>query len=313
MRPYAIIADATCDLKAEFRERYDIRIVPGHIKLPDGTEREAPLEWTEFGRDEFYADLKRDPAGYTTSPANVEGFRAAMEQAVKEGLDALVMTISSGISGAFGFAQQARAAVLDQFPEARIVCVDSMRYGPGFGLMVVHASMLRAEGRSLEETAAWLEENKSRFRQAGWLDDLSFVAKKGRITHPKAFFGTLAGVKPIGECDVNGLTTVVGKVKGTKTAYAALMHYIEETIEEPEDQIVFIAQTNRLPQAEEYKRLIEERFHPKAVYINDVFPSCGINIGPGLMAAYYVGKPISDGLVVEKKLIEDFISGGAAK
>lgn len=310
MKPYVIIADATCDLNEEFRKQYDIRIVPGHIKLPDGKEIEAFLNWDTVSRDEFYADLKKNPSGYTTSPANIVGFQKVIEEAVEAGCDALVMTISAGMSGAFNFAQQARAAVLEKHPDAEIICVDSMRYGPGFGLMVVHAAMQRDAGRSLEETAEYLETNKRRFRQAGWLDDLSFVAKKGRITHPKAFFGTLAGVKPIGECDVNGLTTVIGKVKGAKTAYAALMHYIENTIEDPEDQIIFIAQTNRLPQAQEYKRMIEERFHPKAVYINDVFPSCGINIGPGLMAAYYVGKPISDGLEYEKKLIEGFTGSG---
>ena len=185
-----------------------------------------------------------------------------------------------------------------------------MRFGPGFGLMAVHASILRAQGKTLAETTQWLEDNKNRFHQAGWLDDLSFVAKKGRITQPKAFFGTLAGVKPIGEFDYNGLTTVLGKVKGAKTAYSVLLGYMEATIENPEEQIIFIAQTNRLPQAMEYKKMIEEKFHPKAVFVNDVFPSCGINIGPGLMAAYYMGKPISRDLSEERALFDKLTSEG---
>ena len=53
--------------------------------------------------------------------------------------------------------------------------------------------------------------------------------------------------------------------------------------------------------------MIEERFHPVAVYVNDVFPNCGINIGPGLMAAYYFGKPISKGLVEETKCFEEIL------
>ena len=131
-----------------------------------------------------------------------------------------------------------------------------------------------------------------------------------RKREPKAFFGTLAGVKPIGEFDYNGLTTVLGKVKGAKTAYSVLLGYMEATIENPEDQIIFIAQTNRLPQAMEYKKMIEEKFHPKAVFVNDVFPSCGINIGPGLMAAYYMGKPISRDLSEERALFEKLTSEG---
>ena len=135
-------------------------------------------------------------------------------------------------------------------------------------------------------------------------EEYAFVAKKGRISHAKAFMGKLIGVKPLGEFDYNGLTTVVGKAKGEKSAYTALLSYIEQTIENPEEQVIIIAHTNRRPQAERYKQLIQEKFNPKEIYLNDVYPSCGINIGPGLMAAYYIGKPISSlGLEEEKKLM----------
>lgn len=310
MKSFVILADATCDLSEEFQREYDIGVIPGHIELPDGTEIPSFLKWEKYSREDFYAALKKNPNGYSTSPANVAEFSAAMEPYAAENVGVLLLTISSGISGAFNFASQAREELLRKYPSAEIRIVDSMRFGPGFGLMAVHASMLRSQGKTLAETAQWLEDNKNRFHQAGWLDDLSFVAKKGRITQPKAFFGTLAGVKPIGEFDYNGLTTVLGKVKGAKTAYSVLLGYMEATIENPEEQIIFIAQTNRLPQAMEYKKMIEEKFHPKAVFVNDVFPSCGINIGPGLMAAYYMGKPISKDLSEERALFDKLTSEG---
>lgn len=310
MKSFVILADATCDLSEEFQREYDIGVIPGHIELPDGTEIPAFLKWEKYSREDFYASLKKNPNGYSTSPANVAEFSAAMEPYAAENVGVLLLTISSGISGAFSFASQAREELLQKYPSAEIRIVDSMRFGPGFGLMAVYASMLRSQGKTLAETAQWLEDNKNRFHQAGWLDDLSFVAKKGRITQPKAFFGTLAGVKPIGEFDYNGLTTVLGKVKGAKTAYSVLLGYMEATIENPEEQIIFIAQTNRLPQAMEYKKMIEEKFHPKAVFVNDVFPSCGINIGPGLMAAYYMGKPISKDLSEERALFDKLTSEG---
>ena len=310
MKSFVILADATCDLSEEFQREYDIGVIPGHIELPDGTEIPSFLKWEKYSREDFYASLKKNPNGYSTSPANVAEFSAAMEPYAAENVGVLLLTISSGISGAFNFASQAREELLRKYPSAEIRIVDSMRFGPGFGLMAVYASMLRSQGKTLAETAQWLEDNKNRFHQAGWLDDLSFVAKKGRITQPKAFFGTLAGVKPIGEFDYNGLTTVLGKVKGAKTAYSVLLGYMEATIENPEEQIIFIAQTNRLPQAMEYKKMIEEKFHPKAVFINDVFPSCGINIGPGLMAAYYMGKPISKDLSEERALFDKLTSEG---
>ena len=310
MKKFAILADATCDLNEAFQKQYDIRIILGHIIMPDKSDIPTFLKWDKISREEFYANLKKDPNGYSTSPANTQEFSAVMEEIVSDGTELLVMTISSGISGAFSFASTAKKKVLEKYPDAKITCIDSMRFGPGFGLMVVYAARMREEGKSMEEVAKFLEDNKNRFHQAGWLDDLSFVAKKGRLTNAKAFFGKLAGIKPIGEFDYNGLTTVIGKAKGAKAAYAALLTYIEKTIENPEDQTIFIAQTNRLPQAEQYREMLIERFHPKEVFINDVFPACGINIGPGLMAAYYMGKPISADLSEERKIIEEALEKG---
>ena len=306
MSDFVIMADATCDLTKELTEKYDISIVYGHFVFPGNKEIKAFLDWDTVPRDEFYADLKKRPDEYSTSPANVEEFAEAMAKPASEGKDIILMTISGGMSGAYNFALQAKDVICKKYG-VKVSIIDSMRFGPGFGLMVIHASLQRAQGKSMEEVVAWAEENKNRFHQAGWLDDLSFVAKKGRLTHAKAFFGALAGVKPIGEFDYNGMTTVIGKAKGAKKAYSALLSYIEGTIEDPQDQIIFIAQTNRLAQAEEYKKLIEERIHPKEIYVKDVFPSSGINVGPGLMAAYYVGKPISKDLSFEKELLNKYL------
>lgn len=304
---FVILADSNSDLGADLRERFGIDYICGHIVVPEKGDVYAPLDWDTFDREAFYADLKRRPEQYSTSPANIAEFEARFEEYVRAGRGVLMVALSSGISGAYNFACRARDAVLRRNPGAKIRVIDSLRFGPAIGLMAATASELRARGQSVDETADWLEANKNRFHQAGWLDDLSFVAKRGRITHPKAFFGTLVGVKPIGEFDYNGLTTVIGKAKGAKKAYAALLSYIEATGEGLEDQIIFIAQSLRREQAEQYRQMIEERFHPRAVYISDVYPSCGINIGPGLMAAYYVGRPISPDLSEEKNLLGKFL------
>ena len=131
------------------------------------------------------------------------------------------------------------------------------------------------------------------------MDDLYFVAKKGRLTNAKAFFGSLVGIKPVGEFDYNGLTTGIGKGKGEIKTYPILIEYMVEHIIDPENQIIFVATTNEHKQARVFAKMIEDRFHPKGVFVKDVHTGCGINIGPGLMAAYYYGKPISKGLVEE--------------
>ena len=308
MKNFEILLDTTADLDKSFQEEYGIRAFPGHLTV-DGRETDSFLEWTTTSREAFYASLKADPERYKTSPPSVGEMAQNMERCVAEGAGVLYITISGGLSGTFNFANQAKAMVLEKYPEAEIECVDSRRFGPAIGLMAVNASRMRAEGRSLGEVAETLNATKNQYHQAGWLDDLSYVAKQGRLTHSKAFFGTLIGVKPIGEFDYNGLTTVLSKAKGEKNALNALISYIQATIVRPEEQILFIAQTDRLKQAEKFKAMIEETIRPKAVYIKDVFPSCGVNIGPGLMAAYYIGNEISADLSVERDLLNKFLGG----
>ena len=305
------MADSTCDLDAALREEFGITVLAGHVNAPDGKEYDVMPDWDEnFTQESFYSALRKNPAGFQTSPPNITEVASAMEEAVKAGKGVIMLTISSSMSGAYNFALQGAKEVKDKYPDAEIVMVDSMRFGPGFGLMCCYAGVLQKEGKSMEEVVAWIEDNKNRFHQAGWLDDLSFVAKKGRLTHAKAFFGTLAGVKPIGDFDYNGMTTVIGKASGAKAAYAALLSYIEKTGENLEDQIIFIAQTDRMKQAQIFKQMIEERIHPKEIRILDSHVSCGVNVGPGLMAAYYVGKPISKDLVEEKAIIEEALNKG---
>ncbi len=305
---FEIIVDSTSDLDEYFRQTYDIRLLYSHFTV-DGQEENACVDWSRITREEFYAALKADPDRFKTAPPSVGEMALCMEDIVTAGMGVLYLTISGSLSGTYEFAVKARAMVLDKYPDAKIVVVDTRRFGPAIGLMAVNASLLRAGGRTLEETAAIIEADKNRYHQAGWLDDLSYVAKTGRLTNAKAFFGTLIGIKPIGEFDYNGLTTVLGKAKGEKAALDVLLAYVKATITDPENQIIFIAQSNRLKQAEKYKVMIEEALHPKAVYVKDVYCACGINVGPGLMAAYYIGKEISSDLSVEKNILKDLIGG----
>ena len=227
---FIILPDVTCDLKKEIRDEFDIEIIGGHVKYPNGKEEPSMLDWAECSylseptAEAFYSELKKNPTGFTTAPANVYEYYNAFEKYIKDGYSILSLSLSSGMSGTYNFSLQAKDMILEKYPEAQIRCFDSMRFGPGFGLMAIWASLLRREGKTLDETLEFLEENKKRFHQMGWLDDLSFVCKKGRISQPKAFFGTLIGVKPLGEFGSSGVTTVVGKAKGEKSAYNAIKH-----------------------------------------------------------------------------------------
>ena len=307
-KKFVILADVTCDISKEFRKEYDIELIPGHYVTPDGKEHIGDCSWDEIDRDTFYKELKKNPSGFQTSPASIEEYRLAFKKHAAEHMPVIAVCISAAMSGTYSFMNSAKDQVLQEMPDAEIYICDSRRFGPVAGLMCIYLSELRKEGKTAQEAFDWLENNKNRFHQSGWMDDLSFVAKKGRITHAKAFFGSLIGVKPIGEFDYNGMTTVIGKGKGEDKTMALLLEYIAKHIEEPEKQLIFIATSNEHKQAEQFKELIINRFHPKGASVCDVYSNCGINVGPGVMAAYYYGKPISIGLVEESNVMKELLA-----
>ena len=218
MNEFAIFADATCDLSDDLRAKYNINCVKGHVTFPDGSQKDGICSWDGYDKDAFYKDLRKNPNGYSTSPASPEEFKEAFEPTLEEGKDILAICISTALSGTYNFMNQAKAELEKKYPDRKILVVDSLRFTTGFGLICVQASILRSEGKSIDEVYGWVEANKYNYHQCGYLDDLSFVAAKGRISKAKAFMGQLVGIKPFGEFDKNGLTTVLGQVKGDKAA-----------------------------------------------------------------------------------------------
>ena len=205
-----------------------------------------------------------------------------------------------------GFAQKARERLLNNYPDAKIYCFDSFRMSGAYGLLVMYALDMQSQGKSFEEIIDWLEANKRRVHQMGPIDDLMFIARRGRITMGKAIMGSFAGVKPMGDCNAEGYTTVLGKAKGIRKALEATVRYVKETIVDPEEQYVLISHTNRPEYAETLKQLLEQQLNVKKVYVSDVYMGCAPNIGPGMVGVYYLGNEITD-LSEEKEILNKIL------
>lgn len=301
MKKYVILADLTCDISEEIRQYFGVEdYIPGYVNI-NGKEIKTYLDWSQISREEFYRNLENKNVKVTSAPPNLEEYCEIFSKYVKDGYAVLSMSLSSRISGTYGHSCVAANRVREQFPEAEIYCFDSYRMSGGFGLLVCHAHRLKNEGKTLEEVIAWLEENKNRVHQMGPIDDLIFVARRGRITMGKAIMGSFAGVKPMGDCNSDGYTTVLTKAKGIKKALDLTVKYVKETARDIENQFVIISHSDRELYAKTLKDMVKKELNPKKVFVSDVFSGCGTNIGPGMIGIYYLGDPISEDLSAEKE------------
>ncbi|MBE6923616.1 MAG: DegV family EDD domain-containing protein [Ruminococcaceae bacterium] len=310
VKKYVILADVTCDLSEEIRNQFGVEdYIQGHIHFSDGRDFNTTLDWSHISREDFYKALSSKKLEVSTAPASPEEYYLSFKKYAQQGIDILSMSISSKISSTYNVAVQAAERVKREYPDCTIYCFDSYRMSGAFGLLVIQAQILKNEGKSFDEVIFWLEANKNRVHQMGPIDDLIFVARRGRITMGKAIMGSFAGVKPMGDCTSEGYVSVLTKVKGIQKALDVTVQYIQRAAVKLENQYILISHSNRQEYALKLKAMIEERLNPKQVLLSDVFSGCGTNIGPGMIGVYFMGQEISEDQSTEKKIITEILNG----
>ena len=307
MNNFAIITDTNSELSPQMQKEFGIdEVIPGHIVTPDGVDHLSDTEWKLYPNPEsFYAELRNKKKTFTTSPPNVAEFKECFEKYLKEGRDILYVSLSAALSGTYNFALMASKELSEAYPDRKVLIFDSMRYSVALAVLSHEAALLRKEGKDIDETFSILDKKKFCLHQMGPMDDLFFLSRKGRVSFGAAFMGTMVGVKPLGDFNREGMTTVITKAMGTNKAMAITVEYIKRTIVDPEKQNIFIAETDRRKNAELLASLIEKEIHPAKITIITCGPSSGINVGPGLAAAFYFGKEISEGLVEETAIMKE--------
>ena len=305
MAEFVILADFTCDLSASIRAEIGMdSYAKGHIHLGDGRDISGTLDWEYISREEFYKALSDKNNKITTSPMNEEEYFAYFEEYAKQGISVISISLSSKISSTYVFASKAASRINEKYPDVNIHCVDSLRMSGGIGLLTIYAHILKQEGKSFGEIVAWLEENKSKVHQMGPIDDLFFIARRGRITMGKAIMGSFAGVKPMGDCNAEGYTSILAKVKGINKALDATVRYVKETAVDISNQYILVVHSDREAYAQALKEKLVSELSPKKVFLSDVFCGCGANIGPGMVGVYYLGESVSEDLSAEKEAMK---------
>jgi DegV family protein with EDD domain len=161
---FAVITDSTSDLSNEIREKYSIDYCQMEFSLGEKNFR-ASLDWEDISPKEFY-DSMRSGKRYKTVQVTYKTFDEKFREHLSKGEDILYIACSSGLSGSVKTAQQVISQELrSDFPDRKIVCIDSLISGLGQGSMAIKAAQMRDEGKSLDETAAWIEDNKLFFNQ----------------------------------------------------------------------------------------------------------------------------------------------------
>lgn len=284
MKDYVILTDSCSDLGKDARQKYGIEYVQMNI-VYDGKELPATLDWDIYSPKELY-DVMRGGTRITTTQVPVESFNKAFTEYLGEGKDVVYIGCSSALSGSVNTGKVVADELAEKYPDNKIYVIDSLCSCLGEGLMAIDAAVMRSEGKSAEEVAAYIEGNKLKYQQFCAVDDLTYLKRAGRVKASAAFFGNLFGVKPILISNRQGENFAVKKIKGRKNSLDELLNMVKSGIVDPEDQIVAVAHADCAQDAEYLKTKLETELKVKEVYVNYIGPIIGASAGPGTVAIY---------------------------
>lgn len=291
MSKFILSCCSTADLTQEHFEQINVKYICFHYEIdgvtyPDDLGKSLPF-------DEFYKRMANG-ASTKTSQVNASEFQEYFEPFLQEGYDILHVCLSSALSGVINSATIAKKALLEKYPQRKILIVDSLGASSGYGLIMDTLAAMRDDGKSLEEIYDWVEEHKLNLHHWFFSTDLSFYIKGGRISKTAGTIGNILNICPLLNMDHMGRLIPRFKIRGKKKVIREIVHKMELFAENGLDYSgkCYISQSDCIEDAREVVALIEEKF-PKLngkVEINYVGTTIGSHTGPGTVALFFWGE-----------------------
>ena len=284
MRDYIITVNSTVDLPKQWLVERNVPVIPLKYTIDD----EIYTDMEGLSAKEFFAKLREGKIA-TTSQINPEEAREYLEPFVKEGKDVLHLAFSSGLSGTCNSMRIAAEELEEEYPGAKVYIIDTLCACLGEGLLLYYALKQKAEGKTIDETAKWVEENKLHICHNVTVDDLNHLYRGGRVSKTAAVLGTMIQIKPIIHMDKQGCLQVVGKERGRKKALNKIVDMAVKQSEGWENDLIMITHGDCIEDAEYVAQLVREKMGVENILINNIGTVIGSHTGPGVVAVFCMG------------------------
>lgn len=288
MSDYRILTDSTTDLSPELIREMDVDVIPLYFTVDGQTYQNDPVG-KDMSFSAFY-DKLRAGAQSSTTQITPERFREIVEPLLQQGTDVLYLAFSSGLSGTYNASRLMFEELAEQYPQRKVVTVDTLAASMGEGLLVYLAAQQKKQGKSLEEVAQWVTDNRLKLSHWFTVDDLNHLKRGGRVSGAAAFFGTMLNIKPVLHVDDEGHLIPMEKVRGRRQSLDALVDHMAKTGIDNAHQTVFISHGDCQADVEYVADQIRSRFGTKDIHINYIGPVIGTHSGPGTVALFFLAE-----------------------
>lgn len=279
---YVIISDSGCSLTKKEIEECGVKIID-FTYLMDGKENVA----SNVSDIVFFYDQLRNKQQASTSCINVSKFIEVFKNELDKGNDIISVSLSSGLSSTYQNSLIAKDELINQYPNRKIICIDSLLASYGTGMLIYDAGMLHKQGKSIEEVANFLNTYKFKATALFTVEDLYYLYKGGRVKPSSYFLAKAIHIKPLLHVDNEGKLIPYGKALGRKKSLIALVEKMVETLENPEDKIIYIGHGDSEDDVDYVIEQINKRIKVKGYKVSYIDPVIGVHSGPGTLALFY--------------------------
>ncbi|WP_250278643.1 DegV family protein [[Clostridium] colinum] len=288
MSNFIILSDSSCDLPETLKQEYNINIVPFYVSF----DKENYLrENIDISINDFYEKVVSEKIIPKTSLPSMEDYCSHFKKYLDDGLDILCFTLCSELSGSYQSAVNAANIMLEDYPERKILVIDSKKATVAQGLLVIEASKMQKAGYSLQETYEKMEQLKHEGIIIFTIDSLEHLQKGGRIGKASALAGNLLNIKPILLLK-DGVLEPHSKVRGRKKSLSEVLKIFDEYMDNNLDKYqIAIAHAHCEDEAIELEKSLNEKYNINLTYpIFDIGVTIGAHTGATAIGVGFIKK-----------------------
>lgn len=288
MNRFQLTTDSGCDLPMSLcKERATIPLQLSYEM--DGVDYIDTMDHNDCHL--FYERMREGKVPHTSQITPVQYLDFWKKCLAESDLPIVHISLGSGISGTYANGLMAKDMLLEAYPDAKIFVVDSTLASVGYGMLALDAAAMRDAGKSAIECVDWLNVHKAEINTYYTTGDLTYLYRSGRVSRTGMVIAHALNIWPILNLDLEGHLIVQEKERGKKRTIQRIHKIIEELCPHPEEQVLFICHSDIYDEAKEFGTEIKAKFGFKDVYYTYIGTTIGTHSGPGLMAAFFYGKP----------------------
>ena len=241
-------ADSTCDMSADFIDRYQVKVIPLSVEL----EGKFYKDGVDISPEEIISRVNQGAPLPKTSAINAAEYEQVFDELLKD-CDAVIhFNISSDFSSCY---QNACIAAQDK----PVYCIDSRSLSSGIALVLAETADLVEEGKTPEEIIREIPAICEKVDASFIVDRLDYLHKGGRCSMLAMLGANVLHLRPCIEVR-EGKMTVGKKYRGTYERCAR--QYLTDRMKEKDSistKRVYITHTGLADNAlESIRRIVKD-------------------------------------------------------